>query len=173
MTRQEKLNYIAEHYMKAMWQKAYGVICDAHEAEDACQEAFIKIIRIIDEIEDVTAVQARALCCIIAKNTAIDMGRKNGRAAPTEDVYLELDAEPEAAETPERALCGKETVENLAAAIGELPESLRDVLRLRCLYELSAERTAALLGLNANTVNIRLSRARKLLKARFPEGAGL
>ena len=38
MTRQEKLNFIAANYMRAMWTKAYSVISDAHEAEDACQE---------------------------------------------------------------------------------------------------------------------------------------
>ena len=86
MTRQDKLEYIASVYMKSMWQKAYGIISDTHEAEDVCQEAFIKIIRIIDEIDDVTEPKTRALCNIIAKNTAIDFARKNGRAAPTEDI---------------------------------------------------------------------------------------
>lgn len=169
MTRQEKLNYIAEHYMKAMWQKAYGVISDAHEAEDACQEAFIKIIRIIDEIEEVDAIKTRALCCIIAKNTAIDMARKNGRAAPTEDVYLEAGTEQETAQTPESIAAGRESMEEVAAAVEKLPEGLRDVLRLRCLYEMSAEQTALILGLNANTVNIRLLRARKLLREWLPQ----
>ena len=48
MTREEKLNYIASHYMNAMWQKAYSVLSDAHEAEDACQEAFIKLMKVAD-----------------------------------------------------------------------------------------------------------------------------
>lgn len=169
MTRQEKLNFIAANYMKAMWQKAYGVISDTHEAEDACQEAFIKIIKIIDDIEDVTEMQAKALCCIIAKNTAIDMARKNGRAAPTEDVYLDLEAEPPEKDTPEQIAESNEGIKRIAEAIEELPEAYRDVLRLRCLYEMSAERTAELLGMNANTVNIKLSRARKLLREKLKE----
>ena len=167
MTRQEKLNYIANSYMKAMWAKAYSVISDAHEAEDACQEAFIKIIRIIDQIEDVTEARSRALCCMIARNTAIDMARKNGRAAPTEDIYMELDAPVPEKDGPESIAESKEGVEQLAALIEELPEGYREVLRLRCLYEMSAEQAADILGINANTVNIRLSRARKLLKDRL------
>lgn len=167
MTRQEKLNYIADRYMKAMWAKAYSVISDAHEAEDACQEAFIKIIRIIDEIEDVTEARSRALCCVIAKNTAIDMARKNGRAAPTEDIYMELDAPVPERDGPESIAASNEGIEQLAALIETLPEGYRDVLRLRCIHELSAERTAEVLGINANTVNIRLTRARKLLKDRM------
>ena len=167
MTRQEKLDHIAANYMKAMWQKAYGVLSDAHEAEDACQEAFIKIIRIIDEIEDPTELRARALCCIIAKNTAIDMARKNGRAVPTEDVYLDLEAETPEKDAPDAVAVSNEGIRRITEAIEKLPENYRDVLRLRCLYEFSAEQTAELLGLNANTVNIRLTRARKLLREKL------
>ena len=174
MTRQEKLEFIAANYMKAMWQKAYSVISDAHEAEDACQEAFIKIIRVIDEIRDVTELKAKAFCCIIAKNTAIDMGRKNAHAAPTEDIYLELDAEIPLHEAPDEIAMSNESIERLAAQIEELPESYRDVLRLRCLYDMSAEQTGQLLGMNANAVNIKLSRARKMLKAKIDrDRAGL
>lgn len=169
MTRQEKLEFIAANYMKAMWQKAYSVIFDAHEAEDACQEAFIKIIRVIDDIEDITELRAKAFCCIIAKNTAIDMGRKNAHAAPTEDLYLELEAEAPEQDAPDEIAASNEGIERLAEQIAELPESYQDVLRLRCLYEMSAEQTAQLLGMNANAVNIKLSRARKMLRAKIEQ----
>ena len=33
-------------------------------------------MRICDNIEDVTEVRVRALCSVVAKNTAIDMARK-------------------------------------------------------------------------------------------------
>ena len=48
-----------------------------------------------------------------------------------------------------------------------LPEAYRDVLMLRCLQELSAEQTGELLGISANSVNIRLTRARKALRDRL------
>lgn len=172
MTREEKLNYIASHYMQAMWRKAYSVLSDGYEAEDACQEAFIKLIKIIDGIEDVTEPRVCALCGVIAKNTAIDMARKNGRAAPTEDIYLELDGKEDTAETPEQFAESAEQSELIVNEIRALPEVFREVLELRCIYEFSAERTAELLSTNANTVNIRLSRARKLLRERL-EKAGV
>ena len=167
MTREEKLNYMASHYMTAMWQKAYSVLSDAHEAEDACQEAFIKLMRICDDIEDVTEVRVRALCSVVAKNTAIDMARKNGRSTPTEDIYLDLEAAEETAESPESRYESREALEILEEEIKGLPEAYRDVLMLRCLQELSAEQTGELLGCSANTVNIRLTRARKLLRERL------
>ncbi len=167
MTREEKLNYIASHYMNAMWQKAYSVLSDAHEAEDCCQEAFIKLMKVADSIEDVTELRARALCSVVARNTAIDMARKNGRMSPSEDIYLDLEAMDQQEDSPEQLLSSKETVSELMAAIGELPEAYRDVLMLRCLQELSAEQTGELLGISANSVNIRLTRARKALRDRL------
>ncbi len=164
MTKREKLNYIAENYMRLMWHKAYQVTSDPHTSEDACQEAFIKIIRLADEIEDVTELRAKALCCIIAKNTAIDMMRKNGRMKPTEDVYLDLENEHEGSGTPEELAESAESIESIKRALEKLPESYREVIELRCFYEFSAEKTAEILGINANSVNIRLSRARKALR---------
>lgn len=164
MNRREKLNYIAENYMKPMWQKAYAVISDAHEAEDACQEAFIKIIKIIDDIEDVTEIKARALCCIIAKNTAIDLMRKHSRISPAEDIFIELEAHQRPADAPDTIVESKDETERIRLALMQLPEAYRDIIELRCLHELSAQRTGEILGLSANSVNIKLSRARKALK---------
>ncbi len=169
MTRQEKLNFIAANYMRAMWTKAYSVISDAHEAEDACQEAFIKIIRVIDQVEDVTELRAKALCCIIAKNAAIDLARRNKRTTPAEEGFIDFEAEAPEHESPEAVAASNEGVAKLSEMIDRLPETYRDVLKLRCLYELSAEQTAEILKTNANTVNIRLSRARRLLKTMMEE----
>ncbi len=167
MTREEKLNYIALHYMPFMWKKAYSVLSDMHEAEDACQEAFIKLMKVADEIEDVEGLRARALCVIVAKNTAIDMARKTGRIAPAEDVYLDLAAMDEQAPSPEQSYETGEELRFLAGEIEKLPDRYKEVLTLRCLNELSTEQTAKLLGCTPNSVNIRLTRARKLLKERL------
>lgn len=65
----------------------------------------------------------------------------------------------------------RETRAQVRAAIDELPESYRTVLVLRDFEELSTEETAQALGVNPNTVKIRLHRARqallKLLKPRI------
>lgn len=152
-----------------MWQKAYGVLSDAHEAEDACQEAFIRIMKVIDRIEDADTLRTKAFCCMIARNVAIDMARRNGRMQPAEDEILEQAGSQQETETPERIVASNEGVRQLAERIAELPEGYREVLRLRCLYEMSAEQTGELLGITPNTVNIRLTRARKMLRERLKE----
>ena len=51
----------------------------------------------------------------------------------------------------------------LVAAIDKLPDLYKDVLKLRCLYQMSTEDTATLLGLSTNGVNQRLFRAKAKL----------
>ena len=189
MTRQEKLNYIADHYMKLMLKRAYSVVSHAPEAEDACQEAFLRIIKNIDRIDDVTELRVAALCGTIARNAAIDIYRKNAKLVPVEEVYGAendngADALPGAAGTSPGGMGGfgsgppdgpyeqvqqKEAVDRLAGLIRGLPENYREVLELRCLNGFRAAETGRLLGLSENTVNIRLTRARKLLKERMDE----
>lgn len=177
MSRQEKLNYIAEHYMKLMLKRAYSVLSNASEAEDACQEAFIRIIQHIDRIDDVTELRTAALCGTVARNAAVDIYRKRARLVPVEEVYgAENDNDGDALrggfgsgppDGPYEQAEQKEAVGRLVELIRGLPENYREVLVLRTLNGLSAAETGKLLGISENTVNIRLTRARKLLKDRL------
>ena len=51
------------------------------------------------------------------------------------------------------------------AAIDKLPDGYRTILLLRDIEELSTEETARMLGINQNTVKVRLHRARQALRA--------
>jgi RNA polymerase sigma-70 factor (ECF subfamily) len=53
------------------------------------------------------------------------------------------------------------------SAIDELPENYRTVLLLRDIEELSTEEAARMLGITANTVKVRLHRARQALRSRL------
>ena len=162
MTREEKLEYIVNTYTKLMHQKAFSVLRDSYEAEDACQEAFLKLYRVLDRVSDVTTPEARSYCVMTAKNAAIDIARKLHHETPVEEVYDEaasvFDVYP------------SDTAE-LLEDLGELPDVYKDVIRLRCFEEKSAEETAEELRVSTNTVNLRLFRARKLLAKKWLTGA--
>jgi RNA polymerase sigma-70 factor, ECF subfamily len=64
---------------------------------------------------------------------------------------------------PDARIARHETRMGIRAAIAQLPDSYRTVLLLRDIEELSTEETAQVLGLNTNTVKIRLHRARQAL----------
>jgi RNA polymerase sigma factor (sigma-70 family) len=57
-----------------------------------------------------------------------------------------------------------ETAERIRAAVAQLPTNLREVIVLRYFEELGVEQVAEILSLRRNAVEVRLSRARKLLE---------
>ncbi len=162
MTKEEKLEYIVNTYTKLMHQKAFSVLRDSYEAEDACQEAFLKLYRVLDRVSDVTTPEARSYCVMTAKNAAIDIARKLHHETPVEEIYDE--------EASVFDVYPSDTAE-LLEDLGELPDVYKDVIRLRCFEEKSAEETAEELSVSTNTVNLRLFRARKILAKKWLTGA--
>jgi len=167
MDSREKLDYIANNYTKLMHHEAYMILKDYHYAEDACQDAFINLIRVIDRIDDVTSASARAYCIKTVKNCAIDIIRKNNKTVPVAEVFEEDD--------DVRAVYDhypSDTVD-MVNDIEQLPEKYRNIIRMRCLEDKSAEQTARELGTNVNTVNTQLMRARKILREKWASIAAI
>lgn len=69
-----------------------------------------------------------------------------------------------ASEDPHVLVHREETRQRVARAVGELPESFREVLLLRCVEEFSYKDLAGILGCPAGTVMSRLARARLQLR---------
>ena len=65
---------------------------------------------------------------------------------------------------PEDSAIGKVRYMDLVTTIDQLPDIYRDALKLRFLYQLTAEETGKLLGISANNVNQRLLRAKSKLE---------
>ncbi len=53
------------------------------------------------------------------------------------------------------------------SAVMELPQKIREAVYLHCFVGLSVNETAKILGVRANTVSMRLNRAKKLLRKRL------
>ncbi|HQR05346.1 MAG TPA: sigma-70 family RNA polymerase sigma factor [Gemmatales bacterium] len=73
------------------------------------------------------------------------------------------------ADSPVLELQQREVAEVLARELDRLSECLRSVVVLCCLRGLSSKEAAKELGCPANTVNVRLRRARELLKKRLQQ----
>ncbi len=69
--------------------------------------------------------------------------------------------------TPDEATSQSQRFKHLQAAMSELPESMRDVLLMVAVDELSYEEAAVLLTVPVGTVRSRLSRARTALKEKL------
>jgi len=162
MDNKQKLEYIVRHYLNLMYSTANSILKDHYDAEDACQETFLKLSRVMDTIEDVTTVSARSYCVTTVRNTACDMVRKNNRQVPVGQIL----------ENSSESACYDaypSDTDSIVKEINELPEIYRETVCMRCLEEKKASQIAKELHTNVSTVNSRLSRARIMLRKKWED----
>src|SRR3954464_4721204 len=129
---------------------------DAGDAEDVLQEVLselVEAVRLMTPIEQVGAWLFR-----VARNRIIDLFRKRRPEAPDDGVSVESEAfaladllpSPEGG--PEAELARGVLLEELAAALDELPEEQRDVFIAHEIEGRSFKELAAETGLSVNTL---------------------
>ena len=158
------LERLVREHSRLVYRIAYAVLRGHHDAEDATQEVFMRVLRYssrLAAVEDPKTWLAR-----IAWRVAVDRRQRRGR---TREIALE-DPEkpiPEAASSDASAdetLHGAELSAALERMIAALPEKLRKPLILSALEEMSPKEVAATLGINAAAVRSRIFRARQILR---------
>jgi RNA polymerase sigma-70 factor (ECF subfamily) len=145
------------------------------DAEDAAQEAFLKVYRNLHNFRGEAKFSTWVLS--IARNEGLGWLRK--RASRPEEALEPIledsgDFTPalltDWREVPAEALERTELRECLCRAVLSLPTIYREVVQLRDIDELDVEETAAVLGVTGGAVKVRLHRARAMLqKALAPE----
>ena len=154
-------------YGKIMLAKAYGILGNMQDAEDAVQEAFLRISKNAEDFSEPKSPGTIALVSIYTRNVAINMYRRNKKRnelfGSDGDVDNVID---EAAESEDIAqlIVNDETVEIVRRAINMLDEPYKDVILLKYYYHKKNIEIAEVLGVDANTVNGRVFRAKKKLK---------
>lgn len=167
-----KLERIYEKYKKTMYKEAYNILYDAGDAEDAVQQAFVKIIGHLDKINEDEPGMTCNFLKIVVRNIAIDIYKKRLYLNSTDDIVDTLDdVIPAGTKEVSEIVIEKETVELIAKEIEKLPEIYRDVLLLERVYGYSREESMQLLGASYDTLKKRMTRGKKkLLEALRKEG---
>jgi RNA polymerase sigma-70 factor (ECF subfamily) len=157
---------------------AYNYLRDAHDAEEAVQDAFVKVFThittyredlpfevwftriLVNGCLDLRKARARRLRWVLPMSTSVE-------AQPVDPVA------PQAG--PEDRLISSERVQQIALALEQLPERQQLVFRLCHIAELSTNEVSLALGVSEATVRVHLFRAirklRKLLGARNDVGS--
>ena len=139
----------------------------AQAAADAVHEAFIRLLKLPSrDIRDIKAYLHR-----ITQNIAVDMKRRECRAALTIDPMAGLDEN--IADTQPLAdafLISKEEAMALEAALLQLPPRCREVLILHKFEGLTYLEIAERLGIAKNTVMVHMVKALGFLKCQLREG---
>jgi len=144
-----------------MFGVALGVLRDEYLAEDAVNQAFLKLIRRFNKCEDYSRDQMRNYLVIIVRNAAIDMYNDRRKMAEVPfDEGREMDGGYE-----DEALGAQMDYAELLEAMERLPEIYGEALYLAYHLGLSTSEIAGSLNLSVSAVKLRLMRARAKLRA--------
>ncbi len=157
---QRKFEFIFNTYGKQMLYVAKRIVGNTQDAEDAVQDALIRIASNLDSIDIASPVKSRNYALIAAKNAAINILRKRSASPNTVDIES---VEYSGGSDAENEVAEKSSFETIVGCIGELDEKYRDVLYLRLVEEMSEKQIAQTLGRNYGTVKMQFKRGRVLL----------
>ena len=148
-------------------------IHDPQEAEDVCQEAFIKAYRALALFRGDSAFYTWLYR--IAVNTAKNYLVSRNRRPPSSDLdveeaeVIEIGTVLHEIENPESALATEKLKEVIMAAIEDLPEDLKTAFTLREFSGLSFEDITEVMDCPVGTVRSRIFRAREAIDKKIRE----
>jgi RNA polymerase sigma-70 factor (ECF subfamily) len=141
------------------------VLKDRHEAEDATQQVFMKLLEAIPDYEPRRPFAAWLFT--IARNRAVDQLRKSNRLDVTEPGEIDRRREDEAPEHAELNALNWISDNDLLVFIERLPIAQRQALLLRFMLGLEASQIADMLDRTPDDVRKLQHRALRFLEARL------
>ncbi len=143
-------------------RRARGVLPSQEDAEDALQDAFVRLWQRADQLN--TAKEVEAVTTTTLRHLGIDRHRQE-QILPMVPIDEERDerSEEDVGEDRRRELL--EDVEMLMERV--LTSTQRRIIELHEYEERSYEEVAALMGMQQTAVRMQLSRARKALREEY------
>jgi RNA polymerase sigma-70 factor, ECF subfamily len=163
LTAAEEANFTAfvERQSRFAFRVAYAVLLNAHDAEDAVQETFLKLYRHGGwQLAD----NERAYIARVAWRCAIDRRRATHPGVSDPEATVEI---PSHHPGPEYTLLATDHHRRIHAMIDTLPEDLRLPLVFSAFDDLNSRLIAGILNIPEGTVRTRLQRPRQLLKQKL------
>ena len=169
---QRAIGSLYDRYVSTLYRFCLSKTGNETDAEDLTEDIFLKAITSLDKFtwrakgkDGETFSPFRAWLFRIARNQIISMYRKRDTRSRV-DVHFEEDPVwvPDKSAGPEEITERKFLLEQAAAAIEQLPESQRDVVRLRFFGDMSVDEVARSLGKEPGNVRVLQHKALKNLR---------
>jgi RNA polymerase sigma-70 factor, ECF subfamily len=163
MERDQQFGEMVGRQARFMFQVAFGLLRNRQDAEDAVQEAFLKLYRgeAWLRMENERGFLARTVWRV-----ALDhLPRVADRMLDVSE--MELAAGGGVSRSPEQSAVDKDERALLRRLIDGLPEELRQPLVLSSVEEMTSREVAEAMGIPEGTVRTRVMRARTELRRRF------
>ena len=164
----ERFSELVASQQRRALRIAFQYLRDAHDADEAVQDAFVKVFTHITSYREDLPFEVWFTRILV--NGCLDMRKARARrlrwvlpmASPAEQPASEPTAPQQ---NPEQRLVSSERGKEIAAAVQQLPDRQRTVFTLCHLAEQSTAEVSQALGLSEATVRVHLFRAvRKLRK---------
>ncbi|MEK7397019.1 MAG: RNA polymerase sigma factor [Candidatus Poribacteria bacterium] len=151
---------LVDKYKAGVYALAYSKLSNFQDAEDICQEVFIKAYQNLRTLKRTDSFLSWLYA--ITSNLCKDWHRSNSRRI--DDEFIE-DQPPQALESPSlRSYEDQKLFEKLHDALESLPETYRLILTLYYLGGMDSPEIARLLGMSPSAVRKQLSRSRDKLR---------
>jgi RNA polymerase sigma-70 factor, ECF subfamily len=158
---EETLAALVSQYAGTLYRVAFSVLRNPSDAEDAVQEAFIRVLRHRDTLSEVR--DQRVWLIRIVWNIVLDRKRRAKTRPETDDVAELARVLPsEGLDAEERASAAQHHA-HVLACVETLPAKEREVLMLSAFEELTSVEIASVLDISESSVRSRLFRARNLM----------
>ena len=158
---EETVAALVTTYAATLYRVAFSVLRNAADAEDAVQEAFMRVLRHKDRLSEVR--DRRVWLIRIVWNVVLDRKRRMKTRPETDDVAELARVIPWQGLSAEELAAAAQHHARVLGCVDRLPEKERQVLVLSAFEEMQSVEIAEVLGITESSVRSRLFRARNLL----------
>ena len=145
-------------YEQKMYYVAYSILHDEGKAEDAVQDAFLKLMKHEVQFDRADSDDCKRYIITVIRNAAITIYNKTKK----ESEYMFLTDKDERVESSVEMDLDSDT--DIKALIDTLPEKYRDVVECLVIREYTTKETATKLNITDANVRKRYERAKQMMK---------
>jgi len=155
-------------YRRLMYTASYEILKDHYLCEDALHEAFIRIMKNMNGLDEITCHKTRSFVVIVAENESkrLFMKRKKNAAIFLDDGFETI---PDFNQDI-NLIIDKADEEVIVKRLKELSKDDAEILTFKYFQELKDKEIASLLKISNSAVRKRLERARKKLAVLLNSG---
>ena len=168
--------FLVNQHRKLVWHMVLRMVRQQEDAEDICQEVFIRVYKSISKYRGDSKLSTWVGA--IAYNTCLDHVRKKGKELVVHtDQLVEFSAKESSPHTPSEVFQRDEVKSIVHGLVERLPLHYRTVITLFYLEEFSLQEIGEITGMQEGTIKSYLHRGRNLIHdavvEQYPEMAAV
>ena len=157
----EAIAALVEEYSATLYRVAYSVTRNVAEAEDAVQEAFIRVLRHREKLGEIR--DHRVWLVRIVWNVVLVKKRRAKTRPETDDIADHTRSLRASGLAADQNAISSQQYQRIMALIDRLPRKEREAILLSAVEELSTAQAAEVLGTTESSIRSRIFRARRIL----------